>query len=271
MPVPPRIMEVRVGPVGGTALAWRDLHMEAEIELDRGSKPNKAKVQIWNLSAASRAFCESAGQVLQVLAGDGVPSQLCLMDIVTRQVITARKGADVVTTIEARDGLRRWHESVFARSYPPGTARAVILADVLAELRLPIGYQSPSIAPLVYSGGYSFVGKAVDALAEVMAMDLSSWTIQAGSIYLFAPHDSGIPGAPLLSEETGLMESPTRKDKGAIEAKCRLQPAFSRAGMGVTIKSRWVNGVFKVAKIKHHLTRDGQTWETAITADPVKA
>jgi hypothetical protein len=264
-------MEVRVGPVGGTSLVWRDLHMEAEIEIDRGSKPNKSKVKIWNLSAASRAFCESSGQVIQVLAGDGVPSQLCLMDIVARQVSTARSGPDVVTTIEARDGLRRWHESIFARSYPQGTARSVILADILAELRLPIGYQSPSIAPFVYSGGYSFVGKAVDALAEVMAMDLSSWTIQAGAIYLFALHDPGMPGAPLLSEETGLMESPVRKDKGAIECKARLQPAFSRAGMGMTIKSRWINGVFKVAKVRHHCTSDGQTWETSITADPVKA
>jgi hypothetical protein len=252
-PVPTRAMEIRIGPPGMYGMAWSTLHMEAEVELDSGSKPNKAKVKLWNLSPSSIAWCERSGQVIQVLAGDGVASQIALMDVLPNRVMTERTDGSLLTTIEAKDGQTRFTDSIFARSYPPGTARALVLADVVAELRYPIGYQSPTLQPYVFAGGFTFVGEAQRCLTEILSIDGTTWTVQGGQLYLVAPGDI-IPGtSPLISEATGLMESPKRRDKGLVDFKCRFNPAFAKCGVGFQLQSRWISGMMKTTKIKHHV------------------
>jgi hypothetical protein len=272
MPVPQRILQVTVGQsgTGGMRFAWPTF-IEVETEHTADAKPNSAKIKLHNLSPGEISWCEVSGQVAQVIAGEGVASPIAIGDIRRKQVITeSLASGGTVTTLEARDGFRRYIDSVFARSYPPGTTRDLIMSDVLSAMQLPIGYRSPGLAPLVFPMGYTFSGKARHCMDELVAMDVGTWTIQGGRVYIFAPHDPQLAGTtPILSADTGLMGSPKRRDRGWIECRCRLQPAFNKIWMGFQVQSRWVNGIFKVAKIAHKATSDGATWETSVEGMPV--
>jgi hypothetical protein len=272
--LPPRILTVTIGPAGTGGQSWSGpMRIEADVDLESGSKPNKAKVKIHNLGPGALSWIEQSGNSMQVLAGEGVASQLFLGDVSRYGVTTKKeKSGGLVTEIEARDGGRRYGEAKFSRSYPAGTARDLILTDVLAALRLPIGYRSPSLAPFALSFGYSFSGRASDALAELMAADLSNYTIQGGAVYMFAPGDGTLPGvSPILSDSTGLMGSPERKEKGAVSCVCRLQPAFNRCGMGFTLQSSWLSGMFKVDSVKHSAISDGSKWQTTVVGKALAA
>lgn len=270
--IPPRILRVTVGPAGVGGQSWTyPTQIDVDVKIDGGSKPNRATAKIWNLGPGALSWIEAPDQQIQIVAGDGAPSQIFIGDVLRRQTITeSLPGGGIVTTIQAKDGYRRFMDGYISRAYPPGTARDVALGDALAALGLVVGYRSPTLAPLTMASGYEFTGAARDMLSELLAMDFSSWTIQQGAVYIFAPHDGAVPGvSPVLSAASGLMGSPKRKDGGAVEVRCRLQPAFCRIGMGFTLASRWVNGIFKVTRIGHRATADGATWETSVEGKPV--
>ena len=63
-----RIVEVRAGTPGSLGRAWRDVYITAEVERSKGKRPNKGKVELYNLSAESLRFLEQSTAV-QVLAG----------------------------------------------------------------------------------------------------------------------------------------------------------------------------------------------------------
>jgi hypothetical protein len=272
MPVPPRILTVTIGLSGTGGMQFSAPTMiEVETEHDAAAKPNSAKIKIHNLAPGELAWIESGDMVAQIAAGDGIASQIFLGDVRRRQIITeSSSSGGIVTNIEARDGYRRWIDSTFSRSYPPGTSSDLVLSDALAALRLPIGYRSPGIIPIVFTGGYSFSGKARDCISELVAGWVGTWSVQRGSVYIFAAHDATLPGAsPILSAETGLMGSPKRKDRGGVSVVCRLQPAFNKIWAPFTLTSRWINGVFKVSKISHKAKSDGSTWQTELEGIPV--
>lgn len=270
--IPPRILTVTIGLSGTGGMRFAAPTMiEVETDQEFAAKPNTAKIKIHNLAPGELSWIESGDMVAQIAAGEGIASQIFIGDVRRRQIITeSSTSGGIVTSIEARDGYRRWIDSTFSRSYPPGTSSDVVLTDALSALRLPIGYRSPGIVPIIFTAGYSFSGRARDCISELVAGWVGTWSIQGKAVYIFAPNDATLPGAsPILSAETGLMGSPKRKDRGGVSVKCRLQPAFNRIWMPMQITSRWVNGVFKVSKISHKAKSDGSTWETDLEGIPV--
>jgi hypothetical protein len=270
--VPERKMAVRVGSNG--VYGWEytyPLHIEADIIIPGSSEPNSANVKIFNLSPPALKVLESKGLVVQVLAGDGILSNLFTGDVKKYGVTTKREGASICTTILARDFGKKFIEQDFCRAYPPNTARSLVLSDIISSMGTPVGYMSPTLKPITFPTGITLVGPTRRCLEEVLLFDLSTYKIINESIYIYSESDfwDGM-GAPntmvVVSDETGMIESPERDTEGNIKVKCRLNTGICKLHQIFQLKSLNINGIFQVKSIAHKVVSDGSVWETEISA-----
>lgn len=263
-----RQLIVSAGPAGGVGLKWQyPLHIEYEAELTSASQPNKAKIQIANLSDRSVSWLQQPNTVITVQAGAGVPSEIFRGDVLSRGITTRQNGGDWITTITAVDGGRRWLDADYVASYPPGTLWSQILADIVSALRLPIAYQSPTFTVAAASAcpcGWTWHGKAREAMTELLDGLGFYWWIDSGRIIILQEIEQWVFGpVPLVSPQTGLMGSP-EKERYTVKLRCAFMPEM-RPGRGFVLASRYVNGAYRAGKVNQKLTSDGMTWENEIT------
>jgi hypothetical protein len=266
MTIQPRIVRVAVGLPGGAGRQWSDLYIEAEIEKTNARDPSKAEVRLHNLSLDSLLWLENPGQQIQILAGEGVPSQVFLGDLDTKSVKTMISGVDQTTTINGQDGLRKIRNTTFSRSYPPATSSSLILADIIAAMGIPIGYQPPSLPVIVYQNGWAFAGRIKHALTQVLSSLAAFWFVRDGTLIIM--FGGATPGnAVLVSAATGMLGSPERTDKG-LSVKLLLNPSVSPGGL-LTVQSYYVSGSYRATKVIHRLDSRGQVWETEVEGVPL--
>ncbi len=260
--IPERILQVRIGPAGKEGRLWTwPTYIEFDGERATAKSTNKAKIKIWNLTDDSVRWIEQRGQRAQVLAGETTPSEMFLGDISTRKTYTQWEGPDRITTIDAADGQTAYRTSTVSLSYPPGTSRATVLADVVSALGLPILHQS-ALPALTYQRGWAYCGKTRDALTELLRDD-ASWSIQQGALLILAT-DEPIPGnALVINAYSGLTGSPKRTNKG-VDFECLLQPAI-RPGVSVQLDAIDIKAALRITKVKHACNSSGTEWKTQAT------
>jgi len=264
-----RIVQVRVGPPAGPGRLWDNSTVYAEFEVEKvgGRTPNKAKVSLYNLAPGSLQALEQPGQVMQLLAGKTTASSLFYGDIASGQIKTRVQAPDQVTEISAADGQRIFRDAFFSASYPGGTARSVILTDVLAAGNLVRGFIDPAIPDRVYATETAFCAPVRDILTELYAPDGAIWSIQENRLTVLALGGS-LPGnAALISAATGMIGSPERTDKG-ISVSYILVPEIGPGSL-IQLRSRTVTGNFRVSKIVHTGNSWGTVWESKISGVPV--
>jgi hypothetical protein len=245
--IAPRIVQIAVGVAGAVGREWdQRFYIKGTVTRTAGKTPNKAKVEIYNLSPASLQFLETPNMVLQVRAGETIPGTLFYGDIEKTGVRTKVMHPNQVTTITATDGGRIFQDAYFTGSYPAGTTRTQILTDALAANAIATGHIA-TLPERVYQAATGYSAPLPDVLDELYAGEPAAWSIQRNAFTLL--HDDlPAPGnAPVISVPTGMIGSPERTDKG-VKAETNQLGAFA-PGTPFVIKSRLVNGTFKTSKV----------------------
>lgn len=218
-----RSWRVAVGPArdrGATKLvAWDSLRTVFKYTADSDTRPNNLEIKLYNLNERSRAYLDSdEDEPLLVLLyagyGDNPPLR-AVADIV--DVTHSRDGVDRVTTIKAGEGERAFTSAHVSLSFKPGaTADQVLRAVGSAYDTAGIDFDPDQLLTLpsvVRERGFSFSGRASDALS-LLAPDLSvSPTVQGGSLALLPRKPESGPTSLLLSAATGLIGYPTQEKK----------------------------------------------------------
>lgn len=259
--IPQRVIETRIGPPGGAALAFRELFQTVKVKKGNGGTPNKATITIHNLSQGTLAALERPGFVVQVLAGLDIPTPIFTGDIGRRSMKTKIAGGNTrITTIEATDGRRRYRDAKFSASYPAGTTRDAILPDILASLVLPVG-PLPILPPNNFPAGWAFAGRSRSALS-VLLDDDAIWSIQDGAIMIVLAGQLAPGNAVLISPATGMRGTPERTKKGLKVVNALIPNA--RIGLPVVVQSREVQGSYRAATVDHDIDNRSGPWDTAM-------
>jgi len=245
---------VAVGPRAGTEIrklrAWGgDLRIVWSYQADRELRPNSVSVNIYNLSAESRAILDAfdaeGAELLMVLqAGTeaGGLRDIAVADIV--DVEHTRKGADWITTIEAGEGERTYTDAHVSVSLLPGATVEQIL-DSVTEVYAAGGItldrsrlnQLPQVQRL---RGFSYEGRASDAipaLAEELGIKA---TTQLGKLVLSSNDPAPAVRSVLLSADTGLIGTPKRTSTKRDGLRWEIEVLFRLAiqvGDVVAVKS----------------------------------
>lgn len=255
-------------------LAVEGLRVAFKVTKDDTPTPNNIEVQVYNLSATSRARFEERGARVIILAGyDGDVAQLASGDI--RHGQSLKQGVDWVTKVEAGDGERALKHARVSGSWRPGTAVADVITSTAGKLGLDSNGVAGKLGKAVGSflSGYVQHGRASDELSKLLTPFGMSYSVQDGRVEVLSPDDAVSELGPLISPDTGLVGTPemgTPAKKGAkqvLKVKMLLQPRL-RPGQRFVLQSSTLNGTFKAAKVTHTGDTFGNEWYTEVEATP---
>lgn len=211
-----RTYTLKCGPKGGTGFyvgnihsATQDaLHICFSVEKSDSDTPNTAKIQIWNLSDANLKVLDEKDVVVELKAGYGDNMPLILAGDVT-YVTTVPDGADRMTEIEVADGRVALRDTNITVSFNDQVDTEEVYNYIAGQMGLPITF-AKDLTFVKLPNGFSFVGKAKNALQRVAAANGHEWTIQNGVIQITLPGRPITTQGFVLSSDTGLVSIPKR-------------------------------------------------------------
>lgn len=270
--------------VGTTRIAMSDtpgdrsLTIKFDISKSLDREPNKASIQICNLSPAHRQGLEQADSpVVQLVAGykdAGGHGLLFAGD--ARSVITSREETDFWTTIESEDGGVSYRTATITRSFDAGVSLGTIIAACTAALGVGEGNSVTyalraelEAGGAVFPDGIALEGPAWRALDAICRSANLRWSIQNGVLQLRGRRRAAVATAVLLSPQTGLIGSPTRSARDArtgrvnVEAVSLLQPALY-PGRIVQVDSSTVTGNWLCHSVQYTGDSTGNDWNATL-------
>lgn len=255
--------------VGGLNVSELDLTFDVEKSTKR--EPNTAEINVYNLSETSRSkISEEEDPTVTLRAGyeaDGdQPPVLFVGD--ARRIFTAADGIDFVTTIQARDLGRAYQAARMNKSYGPGTPISTALRDAVDALGVGRGNLSEFDVTLSngarnFATGFVASGQAHRVLNSLVRGAGLRWSIQNGSLQLMQRRQALQTRAVLLSPDSGLVESPTKDEKGIVTARCLMQTGLE-PGRRVSIESRLLSGTYEIRKTKYEGDTRGNAWHAIV-------
>jgi hypothetical protein len=257
--IPRRSLTLKAFDESGQGRVWTaPLHFTVSVEQTKRRRPNKGSVEVWNLSRGSIGYFESSAKIVEVIA-DGVG---LLYRGNPRKIVTRIDGPDWITEMELADGGRAYRDAKLSRSYAPGITTRTVLADLAAAAGWSVQILG-TLDDVVYESGHYVSGRVVDAIDELIATAGAEWSVQDGQVRVVCS-DAPATGGVVLSPGSGLIGSPSRKDKG-IEVEALLQPSL-RPGSLFKLESKFIEGWWRVTKTQHSASSDGEEWRTHIEA-----
>ena len=210
------LREVRVQ-VGDAAerLTVEDLLIRFRVQKYANGTPAEGEIDIYNLADASETRVQERGKAVVLFAGyDGRLEEVFRGDV--RRVERFREKYDRITRIHVGGAVQNRTVAIFRRAYEGETAVRTIVQDAVAELGLDIGPLTliPADATKTnfrYNGGS--ISLLLDRLLEPYGV---SWYEEDGTVRftrLQASADDR-PDGVTISENTGLIGTPTRTDDG---------------------------------------------------------
>ena len=199
--------------------------------------------------------------IVELMAGYGDNKALILVGNVT-SVITTRENADRMTELTVVDGYAELSDTVITISLNGQVNSQTVYQTIADAMGIAIVF-AKDLAFKTMPNGFSFVGKAKNALQKIAEYCGHKWTIQNQIIQITNPGRAIQTNAYMLSSNTGLINIPKRitieidkKKYTGWEVEYLLNGAIGINDI-VSIKSSSANGYFRV----HKLTIDGDNLE----------
>lgn len=276
-----RDIEVLAGGKKFDSLGENGLSIDFDINFSDGKEPDVSEVTIYNLSDDSinqikkDGYCivnagyKSLGNKGNILSGD------------IEEVNTTWQGLDKETKIKVTDGGKKRRKAKISKTYKENTKASVIMRDVINVM----GYEIVEIKPKddkVYKLGKTINGFCSDIL-KMLVKDTKSKMFVNKNRIIIRDQEKGTQTGFVLSADSGLIGSPTlnkddsgdkssnvntdkgkkanKKEKKTWQVTCLLNPKIETDSI-IQVKSRVLNGTFRVIKGKH--TKE---FETVITVE----
>ena len=267
-----------------------NLHISFAVEKDTTTESNKAKLEMYNLSEATRKKIEVADTEVEIYAGyeRAGGAVLAFRGTVTYG-LTRDAGTECVTSLELADGTIALRDSYCSLSYAPNTSAKTIIQRCANEMGVPVVYGDDVGELESYKNGYSFIGQAKDALTEICNALGLSWSIQNNILNVILAGGTSTNRGLVFSPQSGLVGVPERivqaeyksnksnpkktqkqkakkekpRKKAGWKINTLLVPSVNPADM-VKVESKWITGWFRVEKVSHRGEYNGANWGTTM-------
>ena len=174
----------------------------------------------------------------------------------------SREGADILTTIDTMDGGTDFLNSYTSMTVRPGAKpiEEIINNDMPNTEIGKIDKKDNLTRPKV------LVGNSVD-LIEKSLNPGETWYIENEKFYVIKDTDTTSKFIPIVSADTGLTSTPTRKDK-VVTFSSLMNPSI-KIGERVKLISSTaphLDGIYRVDTINYAGDNYGQEWDQIVTA-----
>ena len=275
-----RVAVVDIGRPGEEGIRIRNNRISFNVVKTDAPDANALKVEIFNLSPETRAQVESTENRLVLSAGYAQDTiKVLAVGDVTSFYTESNGSGDMITVIEAGDGIRALTDTRVSISYEDGIAALDIVTDIADSLGVDA---VDNLADLTgtYRNGYTFAGQAKQGLDELAKRFDFDWSIQNSILQLLPRRTADEREVVVLSPETGLVGSPrpmddvganisANQEEPGIMLTCQLQPRLVPMGV-VEVISRDYNGLYRITEVEHTGDTRSQSWLSTVKARSIE-
>ena len=267
-----------------------NLHIGFSIDKDTTKESNKAKLEIYNLSDATRKKIEVPDTEVEIYAGyEKAGGAILAFKGSVTYGFTRDAGTDCVTTLDLADGTVAMRDSYCSLSYAPGTSAKTIIQRCANEMGVPVVYGDDVGELESYKNGFSYYGQADGALTEICNALGLSWSIQNNILNIILAGGTSTNRGLVFSPQSGLVGVPERivqaeyksnksnpkktqkqkakkekpRKKAGWKIETLLVPSVNPADM-VKVESKWITGWFRVEKVSHRGDYNGTNWQSSM-------
>jgi hypothetical protein len=266
-----------------TEIEGHDIQLKVEKHLRR--EPNTADLVIYNLSSVTRdEFTRSVPMKVRIEAGyDNTPRLLFLGDL--RYASNELSGTEWLTKIQLGDGARAFSQARVNRTYATKTPISTIIGDIAKAFGVAVPSEvtaSPELRTRI-SAGEAIVGYAADELTRILTQFGFEWSFQGGRLQILR-FDQASPGLiRVISQDDGMLgtpvidppkiraapRNPSKKVKvPKLTVQHTLFPELT-PGEKCEVRSRSINGTFRIDDLTHELDSRGDEWTSTLEATEV--
>lgn len=275
-----RVASVEIGRAGEDGVLIRGLRIAFQVVKTASTPANTASITIWNLASTTRNELQDGEQVVRLRCGYSQDGEEIVFVGQVDRVVTGREPPDVVTEIECADGILELRQVRVSISLTAGATAQQALDIVAEQLAIPV---RPIDADLSgeFLRGFSYYGRASEALDKIVARFDLEWSIQNGELQVLERGTTTQNLATVLSPETGLVGSPKRliSEGGQLvgtqgtepgwEVLTLLQPKLE-PGDVVQLQARDVSGGFRIERVEHTGDTRGQDWYSQLEVSEIE-
>jgi len=219
---------------------------------------NNCKIKIYNLSEEKRLKLvkdkEDGSKLLPFLLRAGYSKMDTLFKGNVWEAYSVKMGADFITFISSLDGGYAFINSFTSKTINGGDYREFLLKDMQGISKGAFTNSKKLLRPKV------LVGNPFKLIEESLGDD-ETYYIDGEKLYILKDDEVVDGFIPLVSPETGLLETPVKKNQ-EVSFKTLLNPALRIGGL-VELRSvgaKNLNGVYKIITIKYRGDYYGGDW-----------
>ncbi|SET17404.1 phage protein [Thorsellia anophelis] len=236
------------------------LRISFEITKSIDSKPNPARISLWNLNRNTiNRLLAGEFKLIKLYVGYSSLRIIYMGDLIRAKVM--RDGVDFIIEFECGDGFNDHQSAIFSKTIRAGATIRDTFLNAASTFESPLGsHMLPSNKQLPRAQVFNAPTRKV--LNDLANDQNANWFIEDGELN-FLPYDQVMnKSIPLLSEQTGLIGSPEQTDQG-LEIDCLLNPDLS-IGSLILLESiiEYFNGEYKVVHLSHKGDILGDDWLT---------
>jgi len=272
-----------IGKQAGVGVEINNLNISFSVtkSSDNKKKPNKANIDIYNLSHDYQTYFEENFIDVVLSVGYAETGMKRLFAGNATIVGTRKSGTDTVTSIQLDSLYSDLNFKTVSRSTPPGVSIRSVLDNLVKDME--------GVNRLIASGenvkrtvvdGYPMFGSPRQILNELAEAYEIEWQVDDNVLYVMdggKSYQEGTKQAFVISEVSGLIERPyydnvekrrRSKDKikearKGVKFKTLLNPSFVAGGL-VKLDYSDFEGFYKIESLKHTGEYYGDVWETEL-------
>lgn len=265
-----------------TAIEITDMRFEFKIEKNLASHPNTCELTITNLTEVTREGFVTGKVNVRFEAGYDQTLRLMFVGDV-RYASNEKQGTEWLTKIQLADGGRAFAAARVNHSYAPKTPLTTILRDAARALgvALPPEIAASKELQTRLASGEQLSGYASDEMTRLLAPFGYEWSFQNGQIQILRVDEARPGSVRVISQDDGMIEAPVMdppKIRAPAKGRRKAKPNVPKLtvkhalypelvpGEQIEVRSRSINGRFKIDKLQHQGDTFGSDWTTTIEA-----
>lgn len=249
------------------------LRVTFEIKKSTNPEPNISIINIYNLSENNRKLLQQKDPII-VEAGYTKTLQQIFSGNITL-INHVNENVDWITKIESGDGSDQYRNSRINISFKSKISLRSVLEEAAKNMSLDLGNSIDKITTgnfrknfTEFTKGVVLNGKTVDILNKYLSTAGYQWSIQDKALQVLKPEETTEEQIVVLDSDSGLVGTPELGENGIIIAKSLLQGEI-KPGRRIQIKSKSIDGIFKIETVNHVGDTWGNDWYSEIEAKPV--
>lgn len=266
----------------GLDISGLDIEFVVEKSL-RAAEPNTCQIKVFNMAPDHRQQLSGNAPLTVNLEAGYITNTSQLYFAGARAAWSSREGTDIITHIESTDTIARPTGLHKTKKIPPGSTTGSIYRTTGARIPIAMAFQqiaeslgvglgnlNQALAegsfPISSVNASALVGNGARRMTDLCRSAGLEWSIQDGVLQILNIAEAlSTVNAIELSEDTGLIESPSVDSQGALSCTALLIPGLA-PGVLIDMDSEFVQGGYRIEKIRYVGSTRGQEWYAHIEA-----